>query len=95
MIKSEVVASIAKHTGLSKADVRLVLDTLFATIKSQNAFGEPVHFRGFGSFAAKRRAKRIARHIRRNTALAIEAHYVPAFYPSKTFSNQIKTALAD
>ncbi len=54
------------------------------------AEGEKVHFRGFGSFVNKKRARKIARNIAQNTALIIEEHYVPSFNPSKAFSANIK-----
>jgi len=95
MIKSEVIYSIAKATGISKSDVQLVVDILFKTIKNAMAERKEVHFRGFGNFKNKKRARKIARNISRNTALIIEAHYVPTFNPSKAFLGKIKTRVKD
>lgn len=90
MIKAQVVSEISRKTGISKADVQLTVETLFQTIQNAMAAGESVHFRGFGSFGNKKRAKKIARNISQNTALVIEERYVPSFAPSKAFSAKIK-----
>ena len=47
-------------------------------------------FRSFGSFVIKRRAKKIGRHIKRNEAIEIPAHYIPSFKPAKVFVEQVK-----
>ena len=38
----------------------------------------------------KKRAKKIARNISTNTAIILEAHYIPSFKPSKKFTNSVK-----
>ncbi|MGQ9846871.1 MAG: HU family DNA-binding protein, partial [Bacteroidales bacterium] len=52
--------------------------------------GNNVYFRGFGSFILKKRAKKTARNISKNTSLIIPEHYVPAFKPAKTFVLEVK-----
>jgi DNA-binding protein HU-beta len=56
---------------------------------------ENIHFRGFGSFVNKKRARKVARNISQNTALIIEEHYVPSFHPSKKFLDKIKASVKD
>jgi DNA-binding protein HU-beta len=46
--------------------------------------------RGFGSFIVKKRAKKIGRNIKKNIAIEIPEHYVPAFKPAKVFVEQVK-----
>ena len=41
----------------------------------------------------KKRAKKIARNISKNTAIVIEEHYVPSFKPSKIFIDKIKKSV--
>ena len=50
------------------------------------------YVRGFGSFINKKRAKKIARNISKNTAIVIDEHYIPAFKPSKVFVEKIKNS---
>lgn len=95
MIKSEIISEIARRTGISRSDVKLTVEVLFQTIKTAMEGGEKVHFRGFGSFVNKKKARKIARNISQNTALIIEEHYVPSFNPSKVFSSKIRETVKD
>jgi DNA-binding protein HU-beta len=54
--------------------------------------GNNIYIRGFGSFINKKRKRKIARNISRNTALVIEEHYIPSFKPAKIFVNKIKAS---
>ena len=90
VVKAEVISEIAKRTGISRADVRLTVETLTQTIKDALTKGGKVHLRGFGSFVAQKRARKVARNISQNTALIIEEHYIPSFKPAKAFSKKVK-----
>jgi DNA-binding protein HU-beta len=61
-------------------------------VKDSMAEGENIYVRGFGSFINKKRAKKIARNISKNTAIVIDEHYIPAFKPSKVFVEKIKNS---
>ena len=54
------------------------------------AEGENIYIRGFGSFITKKRAAKIGRNIKKNIAVEIPEHYIPAFKPSKEFVQEIK-----
>lgn len=95
MIKSEVILEIANRTGISRSDVQLTIEVLFQTIERAMAKREKVHFRGFGSFLNKKRARKVARNISQNTALIIEEHYIPSFKPSKAFLDKIRESVKD
>lgn len=95
MIKSEVIAEIARKTGISRSDVRLTIETLLQTIVRAMERGERVHFRNFGSFHNKKRAGKVARNISQNTAIIMAPHYVPAFKPSKVVIETIKASVKD
>ncbi|MCK9480644.1 MAG: integration host factor subunit beta [Bacteroidia bacterium] len=90
MTKAEVVAKIAEKTGTEKAVVLETVDSFFDVVKDSMSKGENIFFRGFGSFILKKRAKKIARNITKNTAMVVEAHYIPKFKPAKTFADKIK-----
>lgn len=90
MTKADVVNDIATKTGIEKVDVQRVVETFFDTMKDTMADGHNVYFRGFGSFVVRKRARKVARNIAKNTSMIIEPHYVPAFKPSKTFIGQVK-----
>jgi DNA-binding protein HU-beta len=88
--KAEVIAQIAEQTGIDKADVQIALEAFFGVVKSSMANGDNIYVRGFGSFINKKRAKKVARNISKNTAIIIDEHYVPVFKPSKVFIEKVK-----
>ena len=92
MTKADVINQIADKTGIDRSDVTTTVETLFAVVKDSMAEGENIYVRGFGSFVNKKRAKKIARNISKNTAIVIDEHYFPSFKPSKVFIEQIKTS---
>ena len=48
--------------------------------------------RGFGSFILKKRAAKIGRNIKKNIAVEIPEHHIPAFKPAKEFVQEVKIA---
>ncbi|MDL5047386.1 HU family DNA-binding protein [Oscillatoria amoena NRMC-F 0135] len=92
MTKADIINEIAEKTGVDKADVTASVEAFFSVIKSNMASGHNVYIRGFGSFVNKKRKKKIARNISRNTALVIDEHFVPSFKPAKIFINKIKNS---
>lgn len=90
MRKAELVAHIAQATGIPKVDVLVTLESFFKEVKTSLAAGDPVYIRGFGSFVVKKRAAKIGRNIKKNIAVEIPEHYIPAFKPSKEFLNAIR-----
>ncbi|MFZ9044373.1 MAG: HU family DNA-binding protein [Cyclobacteriaceae bacterium] len=90
MTKADVINEISEKTGIDKADVQTTVEAFFSVVKGSMAEGENIYVRGFGSFTNKKRAKKIARNISKNTAIVIDEHYVPSFKPSKIFIDKIK-----
>jgi DNA-binding protein HU-beta len=90
--KSDIINQIADKTGIDKSDVTASVEAFFSIIKSNMASGHNIYVRGFGSFINKKRKKKIARNISRNTAIVIDEHYIPSFKPAKIFVNKIKSS---
>lgn len=90
MRKADLIAEIAEKTGIAKVDVLVTLEAFFKEVKESLAEGENVYIRGFGSFVTKKRAKKIGRNIKKNVAIEIPEHYIPAFKPSKVFVEMVK-----
>jgi DNA-binding protein HU-beta len=88
--KSDVINEISEKTGIDKLDVQASVEAFFSVVKTSMADGKNIYVRGFGSFVNKKRAKKIARNISKNTAIVIEEHYIPSFKPSKIFIDKIK-----
>jgi DNA-binding protein HU-beta len=90
MTKADIVNNIVTKTGQDKAEVQSTVEAFLKQVKSNMIEGKNIYFRGFGSFILKKRAKKIARNISKNTAMVIEEHYIPKFKPSKTFLEKVK-----
>ncbi len=90
--KAEVIAEIAEKTGIEKADVSATVEAFFKVVKDSMADGNNIYVRGFGSFVNKKRAKKVARNISKNTSIIIDEHFIPSFKPSKTFIGKIKNS---
>ena len=91
MRKADLVNQISEKTGIPKVDVLVTLESMFKEIKESLSKGEKIYIRGFGSFINKKRAAKIGRNIKRNTAVHIPEHYIPAFKPAKVFVEGVKT----
>lgn len=90
MRKADLVNKISDSTGIPKVDVLVTLENMFKEIKETLASGENIYIRGFGSFITKKRAAKIGRNIKRNVAVHIPEHYIPAFKPAKEFVAEVK-----
>ncbi len=92
MRKADLIAEIAEKTGVPKVDVLVTLEAFFKEVKEALENGENVYVRGFGSFVIKKRAKKIGRNIKKNVAIEIPEHYIPAFKPAKIFVDNVKNS---
>ena len=90
MTKADIVNEISKNTGIEKVTVQKTVEAFMETVKDSLSNDKNVYLRGFGSFIVKKRAKKTARNISKNTTIIIPAHNIPAFKPAKTFVNEVK-----
>jgi DNA-binding protein HU-beta len=91
MTKADIVNEISKSTGIEKVTVQKTVEAFMESIKDSLSNDKNVYLRGFGSFIVKKRAKKTARNISKNTTIIIPEHFIPAFKPAKTFVNKVKT----
>lgn len=92
MRKADLISRISDKTGIPKVDVLVTLETMFKEVKSTLSNGENLYIRGFGSFIIKKRAAKIGRNIKKNVAVSIPEHFIPAFKPAKEFVQEIKSS---
>jgi DNA-binding protein HU-beta len=90
MTKADIVNEVAKSTGIEKIAVQKMVESFMDSIKIALGGDKNVYLRGFGSFIVKKRAKKTARNISKNTTIVIPEHYIPAFKPAKVFMNKVK-----
>ena len=84
MTKADIVSEIAKSTGVEKVQVQAIVEAFMESIKTSLTQKNNVYLRGFGSFIVKKRAKKVARNISKNTTITIPEHNIPAFKPAKS-----------
>ena len=94
MTKAELVNTISSKLGIEKNDTQKVIEAFMQEIRTSMYNGDNVSLRGFGTFVIKTRAAKTGRNISKNTAINIPAHNIPAFKPSKTFVEKVKTKVA-
>ena len=90
MTKADIVSEIAKSTGVEKVQVQAIVEAFMDSIKTSLTNKNNLYLRGFGSFIVKKRAKKVARNISKNTTITIPEHNIPAFKPAKSFAAKVK-----
>ena len=90
MTKAEVVSKIASKTGVEKVTTLAIVESFMSEIMSAVSENEAVFLRGFGTFKAKKRAKKTGRNIKKNTTIIIPEHHIPSFKTAKIFVQDVK-----
>jgi len=91
MTKADIVNEISKNTGIEKVTVQKTIEDFMENVKDSLVKEKNVYLRCFGSFIVKKRAKKTARNISKNTTIIIPEHFIPSFKPAKTFVNKVKS----
>jgi nucleoid DNA-binding protein len=81
--KAELVARVARDTGLTRADVLRVLDGVLETVGRALKKGEPVKLVDFGTFLVTRRKPRAAHNPHTGEAMKVPARRWPRFSAGK------------
>lgn len=89
MNKSELIASMAEKSGLTKKDAERALKSFIESIQSTLAQGDKVQLVGFGTFEVKERAARVGRNPRTRDEIQIPASKAPVFKPGKDLKDLI------
>jgi DNA-binding protein HU-beta len=84
MIKSDLVAVMAKAAGGSKVSSEKALNAIMLGVFDSLRKGRRVTIGGFGTFMVSRRAERNGRNPSTGKAIRIPAAKVPRFKPSRT-----------
>jgi DNA-binding protein HU-beta len=89
MNKAELIAAVAEHSQLSKADTGRILEDLLKTIELTLAAGDSLTLVGFGTFAVKERAERTGRNPQTGQEITIAAAKIPSFKPGKALKDAV------
>jgi DNA-binding protein HU-beta len=83
MTKAELIAGIAKQTGLTKADAERALNAFFDLSKSAIKKEGKLPLAGFGTFVVVERRARTGRNPQTGAPLKIKASKAVRFRPGK------------
>ncbi len=95
MNKKELIAKLAKSTGLSQAKAGEVLNALFDADKGKGIIageldaGHKVTVPGFGTFGTKKRAARTGTNPANGQKIKISAKHYAFFKPGKTLRERV------
>ena len=90
MNKQDVVAKIAKDTGITKTSAAAVIESIIDGITRSLKKGDPVSFVGFGTFKISNRKARTARNPQTGAAIKIPKRRVPRFTAGKALKQAVK-----
>ncbi len=89
MNKSELIASVAEKTNMTKKDATAAVEAVLETITEALVAGEKVSLIGFGNFEVRERAARKGRNPQTGGEIDIPASKVPAFKPGKALKEVV------
>ena len=89
MNKSELVAAMAKKTGLTKKDSESALKAFIETVSGELAKGKSVQLIGFGTFAVGKRAARTGRNPKTGAKINNKASKSPKFKAGKALKEKV------
>ncbi|RVU54569.1 HU family DNA-binding protein [Anaerosphaera multitolerans] len=90
MNKSELVASIAQKSNLTKKDAEMALNGFLASVEEALADGEKVQLVGFGTFEVRERKAREGRNPRNpQEVIKIPASKAPVFRAGKALKEAV------
>jgi DNA-binding protein HU-beta len=90
MNKAELVARVAKDSGLTKADAGRALDAVLDNVTKALKKGEKVTLVGFGTFGVSRRRARAGRNPQTGAPIKIAARRAPKFTAGKELKDAIR-----
>ncbi len=96
MNKTELVDKVAKKTGLTLKDSKIVVDAIFSTVPKEGIIaselksGRKVQITGFGTFQIRKRKKREGRNPQTGEAIMIPATKFPAFSAGRALKDRLR-----
>jgi len=89
MATLDLATKLAEEQGITKADARKILDTVFGAIADAAARGEEVSLHGFGKFKVKDTPERAGRNPATGEAITIKASRKLTFTVAKAVKDKL------
>jgi DNA-binding protein HU-beta len=90
MTKADLVAKIAKDTGITKTQAEKAANAFLAGVTEALKAGEKVTFVGFGSFSVTSRKARVGRNPQTGAAIKIPARKAVSFSVGKPLKDAVQ-----
>jgi DNA-binding protein HU-beta len=90
MTRADLVTSMARASGWTKAATDHALRALLAAIRASLKRGQPVTLVGFGTFSVARRKPRKGKNPRTGKPMNVAGGRTPRFRPSKELKRAIR-----
>jgi integration host factor subunit beta len=88
--KAEIIDSVYEKTGISRRDIKTVVDLVFDGIKDALIDGTIIELRGFGTFETRiRKGRQKARNPRTGEAVSVTSHGIAAFRPGRDLKQAV------
>ena len=89
MNKSDLIAEVARTSGLSRTKAAKVVEIVFDTVTTSLAGGQGTRLIGFGTFSVSPRAARVGRNPRTGEPLHISASKSAKFKAGKALKDAL------
>lgn len=89
MNKGELIAAVAKKTGLTAKTAETVVTAAMDSIMGAVIDGDKVTLVGFGTFEKRDRSERVGRNPKSGEPITIAATAVPGFSAGKLFKDAV------
>ena len=89
MNKTELIASVAQKSDLTKKDAEKAVKAVFDAVSESLKKGDKVQIIGFGTFEVRARKAREGRNPRNNKPIKIPASKTPAFKAGKQLKDMV------
>jgi integration host factor subunit beta len=92
LTKAEIVDTLYEKTGMSRKEIRCVMDMFIDEIKEALLRRQVIELRGFGTFEVKvRKARAKARNPRTGETIAVRSHGAVAFRSGRDLKQDVWT----
>jgi integration host factor subunit beta len=88
--KADIVDSVYQKTGMSRKEIRFIIDLFIDEIKDALTNGMVIELRGFGTFEIKiRKGRQKARNPKTGDIVSVNSHGIAAFRPGRELKQDV------
>lgn len=88
--KKQLITIVSERTGVSKLDVKEVIETALDEITKRLMDGKEVRLVGFGTFQVRKRVSREGRNPQTGDKITIPSTLTPSFLAGKALKDAVK-----